>query len=319
MVNRGANKKMVLKMKNKKGVMFTLLAIILLSLFFLGFSMFALVENREAINDRVSSLNNFVFSVEKDLPRQLYISGFRTIFLFEKRILETGNYITNFNSTFKENFYNGTLYGEDQDLMIGATFPEIIDNINLKADKINANVSLSNPSIEVFQEDPWNIKIILTVAMKVEDKSGLASWNKTQKIVAYVPVEGFEDPLYVVNGNGLVSNKINQTIYTDFVSGADVSNLQDHLENSYYINSSEAPSFIDRLQGKTSSNPNGIESLVYLPKLSAQGIAIKDKCAVDHVYFSSSTPEVHIVAGMPSWFKIDDAHVGLYEVSGLIS
>ena len=317
MVNRGANKKMVLE-KNKQGAIFTLLAITMLSLFFLGFSMFALVQNREAINDRVGSLNNFVFSVEEDLPRQLYISGFRTIFLFEKRILETGSYITNFNSTFKESFYNGSIYGESQELMLGATFSEIIDNINLKADKINANVSLSNPFIEVFQKDPWNIKVILKVDMKVEDKSGLASWNKTKEIIAYIPIQGFEDPLYIVNGNGLVSNKINKTIYQDFVSGADVSNLINHLENSYYINSSDAPSFIDRLEGKTSANPNGIESLVYLPKLSAQGVSVEDKSVVDHIYFSSDNPEGHSVTGMPFWFKIDDAHVGVYGVGGLI-
>ena len=316
MVHRGAGEKMVLK--NKKGIIFTTLAIVMLSLFFLGFSMFALVQNREAINDRVGSLNNFVFFVEEDLPRQLYISGFRTIFLFEKRILETGNYITYFNDTFEECFYNGTLYDETQELMNGATFSEIIDNINIKGDKVNAKVSLSNPSIKIFQEDPWNIKIILTTDMEIEDKSGLVSWNKTKEIIAYIPIEGFEDPLYIVNGNGLVSNKINKTNYTYFVSGVDVSNLQDHLENSNYINSTDAPSFIDRLQGKTSPSDYGIESLVYLPKLPTQK-QDSSKSLVDHVYFSGATPNLHTVDGMPSWFKIDDAHVGLYGVSGLIS
>lgn len=306
-------------LKNKKAVIFTTLTIVMLSLFFLGFSMFALVQNRDAINDRVESLNNFVFSVEEDLPRQLYISGFRSIFLFEKMILESGSYISNFNSTFEELFYNGTLYGENQDLMIGATFSEIIDNINIKANKVNANISLSNPFIEIFQEDPWNIKIILRVDMKIKDNAELVLWNKTKEIISYIPIQGFEDPLYIVNGNGLVSNKINKTIYSDFVDGTDVSNLLEHLENSYYIESSDAPSFIDRLQGKTSANINGIESLVYLPKLSAQGISIKDKCVVDYIYFSNNNPSVNIVSGMPSWFKIDDSHLDLYDVGGLVS
>jgi hypothetical protein len=264
-------------------------------------------------------MNNFVYSIEQDLPRKLFISGFRIIFLFEKKITESGDYITNLNSTFEELFYNGTIYQEHQELMEGTTFSGIISSINEKAREINVNVNLLNPNVTITQEDPWNVKITLEVNLFIKDDNDLASWNRSIKLVSYVPITSFEDPLYLVSTNGLVINKIHKTIYERFVQGADVSNLLKHVENSYYINSTLSPSFLDRLEGKTSFNINGIESLVYQPKLSTQGVPIKTKTVVDSIYFSDNNPTSYQIQGMPSWFRIDDAHSDIYGVSELIS
>ena len=87
MVNRGASKNMVL-IRNKRGIFFTTLVIVMFSLFIITLTFYSQVQERETIQKRVSTLNNFVFSVEKDIPRQLKATGFRIIFLFEKRIAE---------------------------------------------------------------------------------------------------------------------------------------------------------------------------------------------------------------------------------------
>ena len=97
----------------------------------------------------------------------------------------------------------------------------------------------------------------------------------------------------------------------------DVSNLKKHVENSYYINSSLAPGFLNRLQGKLSSNANGIESLVNLQKLSNQGITIKSKSVVDYIYFSENNPVSYPIIGMQNWFRIDEAHLDIYDVRDL--
>jgi len=39
----------------------------------------------------------------------MYIFGYRTIFLSEKRIIDSGGYLTSFNSTTQEAFFNGTI------------------------------------------------------------------------------------------------------------------------------------------------------------------------------------------------------------------
>ena len=304
--------------KNKKAF-FTITAIMLLSLFLISFGTYSVIKDRTSLTKRVNTLNNFVNSIEEDIPRQIYASGFRIIFLMESKIVENGTYIANFNSSFREAFFNGTLNGQQQSLMTGVTFDDIENSLNSQAGKINANVELSNPVVSVEQDGPWNIKVSLTVNLSINDEGNVASWQKEETYETLISVENFEDPLYVVNTNGLVSNHINQTVYEPFVSGSDVSNLEDHVEDSYYISSALAPSFIDRLQGLTTPSPDGIESLVYLPKLSNAGISVKDKSCVDYIYFSSDNPAAHSIQGMPYWFKLDDNHLDIYGVSGLVS
>ena len=307
-------------LKNKRGIFFTTLVIVIFSLFILTYTFYSQTQERRTIQKRISTMNGLVFSIEENIPRQLKATGFRIIFLFEKRIAETGSYISNLNGTFNEMFFNGTLYGqtnpEIQALMQGATLPGIISAIQEKANKINVEVNITNPSISITQEDPWRVKIMLNAGIIINDKNNLASWNKTGDIIAYVDVEGFEDPIYIVNTNGLVTNKIIKTPYSTFVSGSDISNLLAHSQNSYYIASTSAPSFLDRLEGINSPDANGIESLVNLQKLSSQGIAVEDKSVVDYIYFSEEDSACNVVpAGMPAWFKLDNAHLLTYQVS----
>ncbi len=303
-------------MINKRGVFFTILVIVILSLFFLTYTFYSNVQERKTINQRIDTLNNFVFSNQQDTARKIKISGFRIIFLLEKDMVESGEYIPNINTAFQEAFFNGTINGrntpEITSIMAGATYKDIKKDLSEKAYKINTNISIYNPSISILQEDPWNIKVSLNSTITINDLSNLALWNNTYLITAFVPIENFEDPLYIINTNGLVTNKINKTIYGDFQN---TSNLLPHTINSYYINSTDAPSFLDRIQGLNAPNPNGVESLVNLQKLSAQGIQVKDKSVVDHIYFSSVNPPASQVSGMPSWFKLDAQHSAIYHPS----
>ena len=299
-------------MKNKKGMFFTLLVIAILSLFLIAYTSYSLIEDRGAIKKRVESMNDFVFSIEKDLPRQLYISGFRIIFILEKEIIDSGNYIGDLNASFQELFFAGSLDGSPEILMDGANFTGIQKFLSEKANKINAETELTNPVFFVTQDDPWNVKFSLTFDLLVIDNTNLSSWNKTSTIVGYVPIEDFEDPLYTIGTGGFLTNKINKTAFEPFVSGGDVTNLTLHVspDDSYYINSTRAPSFLDRLQGVNAPNENGIESLVYTPELSSP----LPKSVVDFIYFSGNNPTVYGVTGMPGWFKLDNESLGIYGV-----
>lgn len=297
---------------NKKAQIFTVIAILLIGLTFISFQVFSVVEQRQETNARISTMESFLFSIEENLQRQMFISGFRAIFLAENEITTKGQYITNTNNFFQEAFFNGTVNGIEQDILLGATYNELIDSINQKADKINVNITLSNPILTISQVDPWNVKLTLTTNFTMQDQSNLARWEKQQVIISYIPIEGFLDPIYTLNSNRLVLNKIKKTPYSNFVQGSNISNLLNHTTNSYYINSTTAPSFLNRLEGNLNANQNGIESLVYLPKLSAQNIQTQDKSVVDYIYFSSNNPATSTITGMPSWFKIDNAHLGVY-------
>ncbi len=300
-------------MKNKKGIFFTILAIAILSLFLISYTLYSSAQERKAVQKRIATLNNFVFSVEKDLPRQVYISGFRIILLFEEKIVESGEYTTNFEPRFNEAFFNGTFDGSTVAIMQEATFPDINEHLQESAAKINAFANLTNPSITVSQDNPWSVKVSLTADLFVKDNSNLALWNRTAEIVAYIPIEYFEDPIYVVGTGGAFSIKINRTVY-DSPIGADLSNLLDHAEKFYYINTTISPSFLDRLQGNLDArSPYGIESIV---DRTNQDIPDNgDKSIVDYIYFSENNPDSCNIEGMPSWFKLDNEHLSVYGVS----
>ena len=289
---------------NNKGIFFKTLAILILTLFVISFSLYSDVQERTSVQKRVQTMNSFLKSIEDDIPRQLYISGFRTIFRMEKRIIETGNYIlpADFDRLFKENFFNGTMEGvENLDLMSGATFPDLQQKTQEKADKVNVYINITSPNLTITQSDPWNLRIELTTDLVLVDKNQLASWNKTETYVGFVPINGFEDPLYLIGTNGKYANKFNQSsTLLEFVD----------VEGNYskYWNNTDAPSFIGRLTGDLAPSIYGVESLVNLESLSDAGVNVLDKTIVDHYYFSNQNPPISCTVDDISWAKIDGDH-----------
>jgi hypothetical protein len=202
--------------------------------------------------------------------------------------------------------------------MEGYTLPELNLRISDFAKNMNIELTYFLKNISVSQDNPWEVKIDMEMELFIRDTEDLASWNKIEIISSRIRIVDFEDPLYIISTKGLVANKIIETPYEPFVSGSNVSNLIKHVNSSNYIASPLAPSFLNRLEGNLEADVNGIESLVYLPRLSSQGISTKEKSIVDYIYFSEENPLSYPVGGMPSWFKIDSAHVEIYGVGDLI-
>ena len=304
-------------LRNKRGVFFTTIVIIILALFYMSFTFYPKTEERKNVRERIITMNNFVFSIEEDMSRQIYISGHRAILSIESYILDQGNYIPDAEGALNEALINGTIYSQNMSLMEGYKLEVWKKRVTDLGDKLNLEVNYTILNVTIEQDNPWDVKISTTINISIEDKGKLASWKKVSIIISRVKVEGFEDPLYLINSNGLISNVIKKTKYSAFVSGSDISNLSAHTTNSYYIASSSAPSFIDRLEGKLTSNQQGIESLIDVAQFSGQGVSPKDKSVVDYIYFSTNNPSSCTVTppGMPSWFKLDDSHLSTYQVS----
>jgi hypothetical protein len=303
---------------NKKGILLTLVTITILSLFAASYATYTLFQDHSATNSRITTLSNFVASVEQDLPRQTYISGYRAIFLFNKQIVDTGTFISDVNASLNEVFFNGSLGGTNQDLMNDATFSALQNFLTTNAEKINANVSLQTPTISISQDDPWNLKITFNTTLIIKDKGNLASWNKTASIISLIPIANFNDPIYAANTAGRLLNKINQTPYQTFVTGADYTNLTDHFQNSLYKASTSAPNFLMRLEGDLGASPSGIESLVNPQDLADVGIAAKYKSVVDYIYFGTSDPAKFTIPAVNNLILDDEnSHLTIYDVSGV--
>lgn len=291
----------------------------LLSLLLVSSTFYFQAEYRQSIQKRVSTMNSFLSSVEKDLERQMYVSGFRTIFLFEKKVVDSKQYIQNPNELISEGFFNGTLYSQTQgNVYDGIKFSDFLNSTQTNAQQMNIEINITSAKLNLTQEDSWNIALVLTANLTMKDKSNLAYWNKTLIVKTYIPIERFEDPVYLLNTAGKVPNKYFKSNYT--FSNSDLKNLSLHLENSKYIASTEAPNFIDRLKGDlTAKSPYGVESLVNINTLSAQGLTIyAERPMIDHIYFDLTNPAtVCRVSGTnaPANLLLDVSHATIYNTA----
>ena len=286
-----------------------MLAIVLISLFMLSVTLIPTISLGKDARTRVESLDKFVKAVEEDLPRQLFISGFRTVFLMEQDIIVNGLPIESADAVFQESFFNGTYDGTDSNILVGTTFNEILNDWRDRGVGVNVNVSFYNPVLEIRQDDPWNVKMVLSGNLVIEDLSGLALWNKSSDFVGIVGIENFDDPMYLLGTNGVVLNKVVQ---------GNISDLNELVSNSTYIGSITGPNFLQRLEGKFTGDVNGIESLVNLQELSQQGLNVKSGISVvDSLYFEESNLENCQITGMPSWFRLDQDNVDDYNLRGL--
>src|SRR3989344_2706866 len=131
--------------------------------------------------------------------------------------------------------------------------------------------------------------------------------------------------------------KLNQTdpwnvdiglnISLDIRDKRNTSNWIKHMNNSYYLAHDDAPNFLMRLQGDMGNSSFGIESLVNLEEFQKQGLAIKDRSAVDYIYFGTKTTTNFRVNNTPEWFKIDGSlpapgpstgeHLAAYQVRNI--
>ncbi len=289
-----------------------MIVIVIISILVASYTFYTYTKERRVIQKRIETMNNFIVSLEEDIPRKIFISGFRTIFVFNSKIIESGNYIQNVSLNAQEVFINGTYLGQNQPIMNGAKLDDLKNDLMNQGSKININISIKDEKITIYQTDPWNVKVTLTANFSIYDKTNLASWNKTITTTGEIPIYYFEDPVYLLGSGGLITTKINKTSITTFTS----QNLLNFTQNQEYINSTDAPSFLDRLEGNLPVNsPYGIESLVNIPRLQTQGITTHQKSIVDHIYFSTSNPAYCNILGQSNWFYLDTPSLTTYQAS----
>lgn len=309
---------------NKKGVFFTLTAIMFISILILFIEIEhkpRLSEKIDVVNQRVSTMNSFITSVEEDGERSLYISSFRTFLAMTDYMITHNEYIDNLTLRFTEAFFDGTIKNEPNAMISGSTFDDWIDSINYHANRVNIITEFDNPVVAIYQEDPWSVNVNLNVTIKYYDLDNVASWNRFTVINSRLNITSFEDPVYIVNTIARVSNPLSITPYEDNYTTKisetewDVKNLKDHLKNSYYTYNPDAPSYLMRLEGALSQDSPccGIESLVNLEELDSQGLPVFEYSVVDHEYWSNISGVQ--IRGMQSWFRLDSAHRTKYQVS----
>ncbi len=310
---------------NKKGMFYFFVAIVVLFsislLFFLNTSK-QFTESKEVVKSRIHTMDTFIENLNNDIEKAMYIAAYRGLIAMEEEISTQGAYFNDSGKVFKEAFYNGTIDGENKTVLNSSSFSDYLQSVNITADEIGVNLNINVENISLYHKDPWHVTVKIEFLIHLQDRRGLASWEFTKVKETQVPVTNLRDPVYTVGSNGKFPNVIEKTNITRFINDTnnanDTTNLMLHTNNSFYIQSDQAPSYAMRLEGNFNSSPNGIESLVDIDELQSQGLSVKtDRSIVDHVYFQNNVSGYNLcdnVINTPTWFKIDENHTETYEI-----
>ncbi|MFH2020347.1 MAG: hypothetical protein ABIJ34_02970 [archaeon] len=312
---------------SKKGVFFTFIAIFLVVLIISAVATrksYRYTERTNSISTRIDTLNDFIEDYQKEVDRELFIGGYRSLISMNAYTRITQGYLTEVSGLFTEILVNGTANGTQMDLMkqegIGADIESWLVRVNEEANLLNIHVDVTVNSVSLSHISPWEVDLRLNMTSHIYDNKGIASWEIGNVYSRVFSIQGFEDPLYTIGSGDKMTVLINETPSTDFVDDVtnDTTTLISHITRTYYISSNTAPSWLMRFTGNLSPSEYGIESLVDISYLSSQGRPIEARSIVDYIYFANeTTTDYCTVQNMPEWFRIDDDHLEVYEIDRL--
>ena len=322
------------KQLGKKGIFLTFIAISLIAAFILIFlpSGISLKKDIPVISTRVTTINEYVVDLENVyLEESLQASGTKTVTALIEYMESQNRFLANFEDSFKEVLVEGKINGQpidsfiEPDIMAGNTYPEWLARIKTTADstfniKTNFTAIASN-DIKVYQTSPWLLAVDANISFTVSSET--ASWNKSIAVRSKIDIQNFNDPYYLINTQGLYSNRINKSS-VEFDEW-DINKVKDHIRHGTYVHfeKSKAPNFIMRFTN-TSLNSSccGIESAVNpnKPAIGNKMESYADYLFFNHTYQNRCTELYNITE--PSFksefphFKLDFGHVVLYNLTG---
>jgi hypothetical protein len=310
---------------NKRGMIYTVVVLIFFAVMlnvFYTHEVYSFGEKQDAIEIRISTMNDFIKDLDKDAERAAYIAGFRSLIALEEYISSKGEFVSDIDASFREAFYNGSIGNYSPTILDQSSFSVYLARVNEKSEEIDIQLSVVVKDVNLYQETPWIVKVEVITAINITDRKGLANWVYNDTFTSLIPIIGFRNPLFSVNTLGRLHSFVAAvpSNMTEFVINNQTDNLLELIAEGYYVESTQAPSFIMRFEGNLSNDTNGIEALVDIEFLEKQeDITIDyDRSLVDYIYFGNqSTTNVCTVQNMPAWFKIDDNHLNDYEINEL--
>src|SRR3989338_7643663 len=308
---------------NKKGIFFTFAAIVLSIIIILSFNtynIYRMKDEIELVEIRINTMNRFVKDMQEDMENAVFIAGFRAILSLEDYMMKHDKFMgqddsPNLATGFKSLFLNGTIITgvatETMGLMKNNSFRNWTKRMEMQADKTGILLGFTINDVTISHSEPWMVDVSVDLRIKVNDTKGTASWTIDKVLKKKINISAFVDPLYLINNDGLVNNTMAVTTVDPPASS---SNLNTHLINSYYIEHSDAPSYLMRFENDPGSSTYGIESLVNSQERIDEGLSALGRSAADYIYFGTQvTTDCEVKNPSYSWFRLDDTHLSFYD------
>ncbi|MFH1200424.1 MAG: hypothetical protein V1708_05125 [Candidatus Micrarchaeota archaeon] len=316
-----------------RGLVYSIITLmILLPVFFFVGAYLQSEQTRDeetVLKIRGDEISNYADSISLDVPRILDMTSKRALIAALNYIDVNGTPLNQSPLDAKLQveslMLNGTIYNSTSPFLASSSNSSTLNDWAARMAGLGSDYGLSTnitvTSVEVKPHDSFSLNVSLSLAVNITDGISSMAVRRTYAVYEILSLEGFEDPLYPLNTNGFVKRTIaraNGTIY-----GAEA--VDNATLSKWYANSSEGPSFLDRMEGRLhvtpeysamSANQIGLDGFADLSEISAAGITVdSNKTAVDHLYFNNSDYDAWPVNGSAiSWMKLDVEHAIIYGV-----
>ena len=321
--------------KNKKGMFFTLIAIIMVIAIILFFT-----PNYEYLPQmsqiptkivRVTKANNLMRNFKTTLvERELQSSSYYAVKQLLQCIDNQSMFSDDLQADFAEILLNGTLNGGDLatecgiDYMTGRNLPLRLNELrNVSEKELHLFTNFSVLNITIYQSNETGFdSFAVDLNLNIKMDAGLAGWDTNTTITTTHEVEGFDDPYYLANAN--FTNKINFSNITNWTTSL----VFDHIDAMHYVFEEQAPSFLMRFENNNNkSSCCGIESLInpYDLNISDEPWSYVDYCFYGHECNDSRSGNKSLwnITGISSgneterfyMFKLEIYHIDKYDLA----
>jgi len=266
------------KIFTKKGIVFTLLSVILsaiiLTTFFFN-QQLPVDTDIGKTSIRINSINQFLKEMDTYIEHQM-ISTSREVFENMTYYMiynsPSSSYFPSGSGNFTTQFFSCHKYGT---LITpsGASMPcsdglqsrlDEMDQLALSQLNIPSKMTVEN--MKIYQVEPWNVVFEAQITIDINDS--FAKWNLINNYTVNVSIFDLPDPTYGVNihvNTRPFNYALNFTTRTENVNWTySPSTLNIFALNKYYFAYPNGPSFLDRMQGDLSAKggPAGIVSVI---------------------------------------------------------
>jgi len=311
--------------KSKKGIFFTMIAIMIITVLFVTFtpaSSTTLKHNIPTVNSRITTADDFVETIKTAyVPKALEVSSYNALSALSVFLRERGTLLfTDFdelNRQFTEVMLNGSIEcspGVHEDietcvcsfsgcdpttisLMRGRNFTQRLRDIeaaSFSALVINTDFTstYSDFAVKLFQDNttgPFLVGVDLTINFSVN--AGLAWWNDTVNVTTVFHYDGIEDPLYSVKSEPLLGTRYTNIFNETNITNWNISNTWLLAHERTYNRNSDGRSFLGRFtEVDEDSDCCGMESLINPVVMDDSDVPLTETPYTDWCFFGSRCP-----------------------------
>lgn len=249
-------------MGSKKAVFFSLIAILMSTLFIVLFSTsthVSLDRYAEIANYDVDYMNDFVSDVDIFVDYALEIAAFYTLNDLSYQAPVDDAYVA-FEECFSTGMFVSGASSVPCSVSDNHSFPAVLDDLLTKAKLVHEiDLDISLLSVSMLDNSYFDVGVDAIVRINISRFD--ASWIRTVNSSKFVSYTGIVDPLSVGTSYERVV-KLHPTIaFADtFAVGSFSHNydvFEEFVSNEYYFADQSAPSFVDRLEGRVPANVSG--------------------------------------------------------------